>query len=227
MVTGMRLYAFPICLVTLFMPLTAQAGAWMRKTGKTFSAVSFNLNALRNQSNSTFLEFGLRDTVTIGVDIGASTDNLGATNGKFTLFLRRPLGPGDRKHRLSYEIGLGADWQGRDISPHLRAGVSWGRGITLGEKSDWAAVDASYTFSLGDFPDIAKIDTTFGLNFNDRFSGMMQLYLGHSEGTGSASFAPSLIISSRQGKVRYQVGFESPIGDARRTSIKIGLWREF
>lgn len=199
----------------------------MREKGTTFTAVSFNLNALRDQSNSTYLEFGSSDTLTIGADINTSADNLGNKSGKLTLFMRRPLGQDDRKYRLSYQMGLGADWQGRIVAPHLHTGLSWGRGIKLGGKSGWAAVDATYTFSMGDFPNVAKLDSTLGLNFNDRFSGMMQLYLSHIDGVGAASFAPSLIISSQSGKFRYQVGFESPLGDARKTSIKFGLWREF
>ncbi len=206
-------------------PLTA--GAWLREKGATFTSLSFTTNWYYETGQTTFFEYGLRDDITIGVDIAMGLDRFGVQSGTGTAFVRRPLRWGDSANVWAYEIGAGASWSGERITPHLKTGLSWGRGLTLRDMAGWTAVDTSIKWDLGNGAHVAKVDGTLGFNFTENTTGMLQIYLMRDFNGSTGTLAPSVVYRPGESKFRIQVGVETPFGRARDTAIKLGLWREF
>ena len=204
-----------------------QAGAWLRGEGGVFVSSSFTLNARQANTSGTYLEYGLRPDMTLGFDVQRYTDAGALQGGTATAFLRRPLGSPDRKSVWSYEIGLGAGWKNDLVTPHLKTGLSWGRGFQLRDRGGWMNVDAAVFWPLDAGTQVAKLDTTVGLNFTDATTGMVQLYLAHIDRELFATLAPSLVYKPKGRDWRIQIGTESPLDAPDATSIKLGLWREF
>lgn len=223
----MRIALSLLMSVLLVLPTFGHAGAWLREKGTTFTAVTFSATYFRDIANTTYIEHGLRENMTLGADVSLSSSRTGEQSGYGTIFLRMPLGKTEGKSKWAYELGLGATWRGAEVSPHLKTGLSWGRGIQIGEKYGWMAVDASITWNLGEGAHLTKIDTTVGLNFTDQTAGMVQLYLSHLDGEGFGTFAPSVIWKPKAGKFRLQLGFEAPMRNMDDTALKLGIWREF
>ncbi len=223
----MRSFSVLFALMSLLLPAPAAAGPWMREKGTSFTALSFTITPTLETATSTYLEYGLRDDLTLGADIYIKTDRFGQQIGRGTLFFRRPLGQSDGPGKWAYELGIGADWSDRFVLPHLKTGLTWGRGITLRDKSGWVTVDAAMYWDISRGAHVAKVDSTLGLDFTERTAGMLQLYLTHINGAAISTIAPSIILSGKKGKYRIQIGVESRFGNASDTALKIGLWRTF
>ncbi|MGC1497167.1 MAG: hypothetical protein WA790_15250 [Sulfitobacter sp.] len=206
---------------------TAHAGAWMREKGTSFTSLSFTTNYFLETTNASYLEFGWRENLTIGADIGYATNSQGIQTGYGTLFIRRPLGPNKGQNKWAYELGVGAAWIGDIVLPHLKTGVSWGRGLQIKDMNGWMAIDASMTWDVSYGQHIAKVDSTVGVNFTEITTGMVELYLANLNSKTYATIAPSLVFKPRKGKYRFQIGAESPLGEVENTALKLGLWREF
>lgn len=216
-----------LLLVCQLCALPANAGAWMREKGKSFVATSFSATYFYDLTQSTYIEYGLRDNLTLGADIATFHSPFGLQTGSATLFLRFPLGVPTEQGRWAYELGAGASWAGDITVPHLKAGLSWGRGFPRGDRQGWLAVDASLKWDFGLAGEEIKVDTTAGFDFSDFTTGMIQLFISGNSTGASASIAPSLILSPKGGKYRFQIGSEIPVDAPERTSIKFGLWRSF
>lgn len=205
----------------------ALAGAWLREKGKTFVASTFSITYFYDISQSTYLEYGLRDELTLGADITTFQSSLGLQSGSATLFLRLPLGEPTDRGRWTYDLGAGAGWVGDIVSPHVKAGLSWGRGFSVKEKNGWLSVDASVKWDFGLGSQEIKLDSTAGLDFSNFASGMLQLFVSSTPAGTFTKVAPSVIFSPKGGKYRFQVGSEIPVDAPENTSIKLGLWRQF
>lgn len=209
------------------LPHAGHAGAWLRERGTTFTSSSFTINYFRDSASTTYIEHGLRDDLTIGIDVGYFTTRFGTTSGFATAFLRRPLGPNTGDSKWAYELGVGTGWIGEFILPHVKAGVSWGRGFKLGDTYGWMAVDASVIIDVTYAERVSKLDSTIGLNLNDQFKSILQVFYTHIEGDGFTTVAPSIVFTPPKRKYSIQLGAESPLGFWDDTSLKVGLWRSF
>lgn len=219
-----------LCLIILCLQIPAtpaRAGAWLREKGDTFFSSTFTLNRDKDQSSSTYIEYGWREDLTLGLDLSFASSHLGYQSGAATVFMRMPLGTSDGPHKWAYEIGAGSAWVGDVMVPHVKVGLSWGRGIKIGERWGWAAVDSAVFWDVAEGRRAIKLDSTLGLNFNEVFGGMLQLYMAQGEGLSTTTFAPSLLIKPRGRNYRLQIGAERLVGDTGTTSLKLGLWREF
>ena len=223
---------FCLCVLVMICPLSscpAQAGAWLREKGAGFASISFAATYFLDTEQKTYLEYGVRDDLTLGADIAIIGDQFGNAGGYATLFLRRPIGGTDSPHRWAYELGVGAAWAPEIVTPYIKTGLSWGRGIQIRETYGWVTVDASVSWDLMYGVHVTKVDSTVGLTFNDTFAGMLQLYTANVQNENFATIAPSLLISPSKddSAYRFQVGTETLFGDIEASAIKIGLWREF
>lgn len=206
---------------------SAEAGAWLREKGKTFSSTAFTITADQDIANTSYLEYGLRPDLTLGADLRIAHDRLGVQDGFATLFMRRPLGDPDKTSKWAYELGLGATWDDSVVQPHVKIGLSWGRGLQWGERYGWMSVDSSYRWDITTSQGTLKVDSTIGMGFTEVTTGMLQLYLTDFDGTASASIAPSLVLQPRGREYRIQIGAETPLDDTGSTALKLGLWRTF
>lgn len=220
-----RFFTILVLITSLAAPATA--GPWLREKGKSFTSVSFATTWDLKSSTSSYLEYGFRDNMTIGADVGVFRSPLEGQTGFATVFLRRPLGRNEGTSRLAYELGVGASWADDIVSPHIKTGLTWGRGFQLRDKGGWMTVDASVRWDLGHSLQVTKIDSTVGLNFTDKFTGMFQLYVTNTQGETFATVAPSLIYTPKSGKFKIQIGVEALVDEISNPAIKLGLWREF
>ena len=224
----MRIFHLVMAALLCVMPPAGHAGAWLKDEGRGFSSVSFSMTWFRDTAQTSYLEYGLRDDLTIGLDMGLGQSRLGQVNGFALAFFRRPIGDRNGAHRFAYELGLGAAWIGPITSPIAKTGVSWGHGFQVAKRDGWVNIDAAMIWDLGYGLHLGKLDGTVGLSLNDSFKAMMQVYTGHIAGESFATIAPSIVISPFERKnISIQIGAETEIGNSANSAIKIGLWRTF
>lgn len=205
----------------------AQAGPWLREKGKGFAALSGNITREKDASGSAYLEYGLGEKVTIGADIFYGIDRTLQQSGSGIIFLRFPISKPDATHKWAWHVGLGARSQNTVITPAWEVGLSWGRGIKIGERYGWAVIDSSLNVPGSDLESRIKLDGTIGLGFGDHLKGMMQIFTTQQDGEIFAKFAPSLLVIPGKGAMTLQIGVEIPIAGGGDTELKLGLWREF
>ena len=221
---------WPILLLGLLqLPPPAQGGAWLREKGTGFTSTTVNVTRSYDISESTFMEYGVRDDLTLGAEVGFLASSIGLQSGFGSVFLRRPLGRRDRPNVWSAELGFGAAWVGDAVYPNVKAGLSWGRGYTLGQKHGWVTIDSSLAWDIYLQEHLAKVDGTIGINFGDRFSGMLQIYYASTSAAGATSVAPSIVMRPLKSRpdIRFQIGAETLINDTSNPALKLSLWREF
>jgi hypothetical protein len=208
-------------LIVLTCTSPAFAGAWLREKGAGFSSVTGSATIGGDIAESSYLEFGARDDLTFGVEIGFT--------GFATAFLRRPIGKNDKPGVWAYELGMGVGWTDYVIRPYLLTGLSWGRGYDLGGLNGWLAVDTSVTWDVYFAEHLVKIDSTLGMNFGDRFSGMLQLFGAGTAAGHTTSIAPSILVTplNNHPEIRLQIGGQSQIGLPANSAIKVSIWRSF
>lgn len=219
--------AFLGILLCLMSVEAAVAGAWLREHGTGFLSTAGTVTQAREAGGSLYAEYGLTDTLTLGLDVNGGMDQLGIPTGDGTLFVRFPLTAADAQNKWAAQIGLGARYEPREFFPSAELGLSWGRGLVWGERYGWIAVDATVNIARAPMKRITKVDTTLGLGVSDRFKLMAQLYLTHTNGTLFQTLAPSLLIDTKNGKSTYQIGAEIPISSEDDIRLKLGIWRNF
>ena len=200
----------------------AAAGAWPRGKGRTFlstSTLSERQAALGGytQTGAFYIERGLTDRLTAGLDIGGD----GVTPGKTVAFLRWPLWSAERDTKFAAEVGLGR------IAAHnaLRPGLSLGRGVTVLGHPGWLALDGRTV--LNGRPLQWEGEATFGLSPRDWLKAILQLQGGGGgDGQVYARFAPSLIIRHAPGRY-YELGVTAGLVGAPAVGFKVGIWQEF
>lgn len=221
------IYRLILALFMLAVPQILAAGPWLREKGSSFTAVSLSSNYALETASQTYLEYGLSDKTTLIGDVGMARFHYIPNTGYATFSIRRALGPKDAASKWAYELGLGAGWIGEEILPQLRTALSWGRGITVGEKSGWMTVEGAVLWDVTYAQHIAKVDTTVGLNMTEKTKGMLQIFTARTVGETIAILAPSVIYSPANTKFSIQLGAESQIGHWDNAAVKIGIWREF
>lgn len=218
----------------------AQAGAWLRQKGKGFA--SFSVQATENNGNSSsiYLEYGLTDGITLGADITYDTDLLNyiqgegplieslaeVPQGSGILFARFPIGPMDQTNKWAFHLGVGARYFNGEFFQAAELGLSWGRGIQIGEKYGWVNVDTSYNEAQSPTDTRIKLDGTIGLGLTDTTKVMMQIFNTHEADETYTKIAPSLLYKPSKSDMTVQLGSEIPV-DGGEASIKIGVWLDF
>ncbi|SFS96948.1 hypothetical protein SAMN04488040_2530 [Sulfitobacter marinus] len=228
-----------LAIVLVFLSTSpANAGAWMREKGSGYSSTTLSATLLQDFSESTYLEYGVSDRLTLGAESNFYAFANGVQSGTAMIFLRRPIGRRDRPSVWAYELGIGAAWSGDIVRPNFRAGISWGRGYQLGRLSGWMTVDASLFIDTYYYYEdhaykiyaeqIVKIDSTIGLNFNDRIAGMVQVFHAAAPDTRATSIAPSLVFKPLKNRPenRLQLGVETQLGNSDNSAFKISFWRD-
>lgn len=223
----MRAISIFATLVLLCMAPYAEAGAWLKKKGEAFSSVTAGANAHDELTWSYYFEYGLTDRMTVGIDASAFTNQADFRNGYGAVFIRRSLWDRDGPHKFAYELGFGALYRDDTPLPTVKAGLSWGRGFTLGERNGWMNVDASYLYEVTLGQQIAKIDGTLGLDLGDRVTGMFEVHFLRDDAQTSGSLEPSLLYRPKRGNFSFKLGAEIPHEDTSKAALKLGLWHRF
>jgi len=216
-------------LVCMNWPIAGWAGAWLRDEGSGFVAFGFSqFNTSTETSGqsepSLYFEYGFRPKLTLGLTGFYSTQD----RGEASAFLRFPLKSDDKPAKVSAEIGLGMRTDLIDFDPFLKTGLSWGRGLSFGEKSGWVNLDSAVLWSLGDIDNQLKLDATVGMGLNDRFQVMGQAFYERDSAGQSLTLVPSVIMGlGAAKKTKLVVGLEHRGGRRASDGIRFGLWRDF
>lgn len=216
-----------IFALALGMATSTSAGPWLRERGTTFTAASVTSTYYLDTASQSYTEHGLTETITLVTDIGASRSRHNLMSGYATISMRRALSASDAKSKWAYEVGVGSAWVNDRFLPHVRTGLSWGRGMTWGKKSGWMTVEGAVIWDMTHQLHVSKVDTTVGINFTASTTGMLQVFTANVARQNIASIAPSLVFKPKITKFKIQIGSDSEIGNLSNTALKIGIWREF
>ncbi|MFK7746477.1 MAG: hypothetical protein AB8B47_15595 [Roseobacter sp.] len=222
----MRLTITALIFILTYAPM-AQAGAWLRDKGEGFASTSVSTNSESELSTSVYLEYGLTDRRTIGADISYGVDRTGIQEGSGIIFLRFPLGLANETHKWAAHVGLGARYIAGYFAPAAEVGVSWGRGIKIGERYGWANIDTSYNQPQSPADVRIKVDGTFGISLTERTKVMAQMFNTFQDGDVFSKFAPSVLFSPGGGKTTLQLGAEIALAGGGEPTLKIAIWRAF
>jgi len=202
----------------------ALAGPWPREKGRTFLAVAGFAEAPETGQSVTgyatvYAEYGLTDTVTVGLDLGSDED---ATE-KIIGFLRVPLIPADRSLKFALELGAGR----LDGGGVVRPGMSLGHGLKMFGRNGWFAIDTRGEVFVDGGATNASGDVTLGLSATEKTKVILQLQGGTSAFDDTfLRLAPSMIREFAPGR-HIEFGITAGLKDAADFGIKLGSWLEF
>lgn len=227
----MRRFAlFLLCALLSAGPVAA--GAWLREEGTGFLSFSQTVGENRDEDyNALFLEYGLTPNTTLGLDAGMGK---GLENWQAILFLRRPVGATDGASRRAVELGLGLSGSAppltalpSDLSPLLRPGLSWGRGLDTRWGNGWVGVETLAELRLNSGDVALKADTTLGLKRSGGAMMILQFQAGDYPGADPyLRLAPSYVqpLGSR---LHLELGVVAGVAGDDAARIKLGTWLAF
>ena len=225
----MKCVIFAILLCCLFVTAQhANAGAWPRGKGKTFSASSAILTwpdgrtiDLPDIYGSTYLEYGISPRLTMGLDMG-SPDATRPDRLKTVGFLRYTLTGPNKTHQFAIDVG-GGRYLGPDV---FRLGISYGLGFQSFSKNSWVAVDAHALRTTTGTQTAYVLDATYGISLK-RGKLMAQVSAFHAfDNAKSLNFAPSYALDLGR-KRHLEVGVIVGLRGKPDPTLKVGIWQDF
>jgi hypothetical protein len=197
----------------------AWAGAWQREKGSWFSAPSSTWAADGSFFNAHYVEYGLWDWMTIGVDTGFASDGSIST----VFFTRVPLWSSDSGHRIALEVG-GGNQAGRPVS---QTGLSYGRGLTTKYGGGWMAIDAKATIDLWSGIASYKVDSTVGLSPSDKWKAILQIQTDVLPGVSHTMKVAPSVVRKLGKRTHLEFGGSEVVLGGRGSSLKVGVWLDF
>jgi hypothetical protein len=233
----MRSVALALMIVLAGAP-AARAGAWLREKGSGFASSTITVNRENEEyiksyeaSGSVYLEYGLTENLTLGLDASYGYELTGEQEGSGIVFLRFPLGPTDRDNKFAAHVGLGtrylANYMGGSFLPAAEVGLSWGRGIKVADRWGWVNLDTSVNKPRAPAQQRFKIDATIGLGLSNKIKVMFQVFNTFQGGDTYTHIVPSLLMSPDEGRTTFQISVEVPTFNGEKPGLKLGIWRQF
>lgn len=215
----------------------AGAGAWPRSEGDGFASAALRLGWPQNllarsrggeavslaptsRYATLFVEYGLTDMLTVGIDVGHGVSGAAKTIG----FLRYPLPIATgTAHRFAAELGLGQI----DRSATIRPGLSYGYGFGDDVRSGWFSIDAQAEMHPRRRDADYKLDVTYGLNLASGRRAILQLQSGQQAGDDPfARLAPSYVMPLSDTR-QVELGLTVSLTGEADVGVLIGLWQSF
>ncbi|EIE50256.1 RNA-binding protein [Salipiger aestuarii] len=204
----------------------AQAGAWPREKGTWFASGLVRLSwpqdrttwtsfAPTSRYSSVFVEYGLTEKITAGLDIGRPANGEGKTIG----FLRYPLNRSDRTLKIAAELGLGQVAGQAVIRPGLMLGMGW--------KHGWLAADALAEIPVRTRAAELKLDLTAGLNLPLDFKLVAQMQTGRPYANAPYAKIETTIVTPAFYNISAQVGGSWGLAGDETMGMTFGLWAQF
>ncbi len=179
-------------LIWLVLSDIAFAAAWTQPPGSSFTSqstkffttelTSDNELPFRKITATSYIEYGLIEGLTIGGELDYAQRPDGAEESLVSAFVRTRLWKGD-SDVLSAQVGgsypvlsaLAADNSARDVTPDLRIGLAYGRGLAWGAGA-WAEAFLSFRKRLKSPADEIKLDLTLGYRPTDNIVILAQAF---------------------------------------------------
>ena len=214
----------------------ASSGAWPRDKGHGFVSGSalysisladvertLTLGDSRdisiNSYTALYMEYGLTDRLTVGLDLGHSV----AGKVKSVGFVRWPLPELGNGHRIALEIGTGRI----DGQNAIRPGISYGRGISWRQWSGWLAIDTLAEYRPKTASVDIKVDATFGLNMEKGRKAILQIQMGEQDGDPPFARLVGSVVTPVYKRTHLELGFLSGLSGDDQVGVKLGFWHEF
>lgn len=213
-------------LFLLLMASPAWPGAWLRDKGTVFVAAS--LTAFKEQDDgydyktSLYAEWGLRENITLGLDVEEHRD----LYGHATVFARLPVADFKSAGRFAAEIAIGAHHRQMRVWALYKATLSYGKGFQTEWGNGWVAVDAALEYRTHEAL-YRKLDITAGLSSARLMNPLLQIETAYRTGQPLHwRIRPSVMIRAKDSPTTWILGFER--NDAREnTGIKLAIWNTF
>ncbi|WP_323766574.1 hypothetical protein [Antarctobacter sp.] len=213
-------------LIACLVAGSAQAGAWPRKQGDGFASLSIRLGWPQDMGTWTsvdptedystlYVEYGLTDRLTMGLDVGHSVSG----SGKTVLFFQWPLRQSDTGAQVSAQFGFGTVSGQRVVRPALSVG--WGL------KKGWISIDSVAETYVDTGKTDLKLDMTWGRNLSKDRKLILQVQTGQPDGRDPfVRIAPSLVLPLR-GPVKLETGLTWGLTGDTSMGLKFGVWTDF
>lgn len=155
----------------------------------------------------------------LGLDLGHSEDSF----DKAVLFLRHPFGEGGPDSPRAWEIGIGVV----DDRAALRAGVSVGRGFTLGGRPAWMSLESRTAIFDADGAGRIEADITLGAETGRGNKWLVQVQMAApSDRSPYAKVAPAYAFAAGPGR-HLLLGATAGVVNSSDARLSIGLWQRF
>lgn len=215
-----------VCLVWLILAEPLWAGAWPREAGHGFASGSVTLSWPQDLGlwtstrptqtyTSAYLEYGLTDSFTLGLDLGRSQQGAGTS----LIFGQYPLGASEGNTRTAVQLGVGQ----REGALVVRPGLLFGRGT----KNGWISVESFAEISTTHRKTAYKLDATWGRHLRQDRKLVVQLQSGWpGQGQPYVKLAPSLIVPTKTQR-QLELGMVWGLAGETTMGLKFGIWQEF
>lgn len=214
---------YRIAVLLLLMPLPALAGGWLRPAGSGFLSFqqSFSESLDRALAPSVYLDYGLRDDLTIGV-IAWQSETRNKT--RVEAFARSNLPLAFDGWAMSGELRLGGEQsEDRHIAPLASLSVGAGRPLAQG----WFDSAWSVTVPLRDpMGWDAKGELSLGHNLNDDWATMGQIRFETSASDRSTAMSGWMIYQARP-DLRIAAGAEHMLDESGHMRALLSIWTDF
>ncbi len=206
--------------------VTATAGAWPREQGGVFASATVRLSWPQDMVKARsfeptggyrtlYLEYGLTNRLTVGLDLGRSVSG----RRKTVVFGRIPIRNRDTGIKAAFQLGLGTI----DDRQIIRPGISLGWGLENG----WIAADAVAEMRVESGEADLKLDVTWGRNLGKGRKLILQMQMGDPVDDPSfARFAPSIVFPLND-MISLETGAAWGIVGDNTFGLKVGLWTQF
>lgn len=209
------------------MTAPAWCGAWLRDKDTSFYSISTTFrdtpSGLAAETDG-YIEYGAWPRLTLGATLNETQGNSGHILG----FVRLPVRPGATRAKWAAEIGLGAWHSGPDWRPMGKLTLSYGRGLSWGERAQgWLGVDASVEHRQGQPEPTWALQATLGQSFGGKVRPMAKLGLEHIGGRPLGWSASAHMLIDGPERLTWVVGVERKRAGATSTALSLGLWKDF
>lgn len=208
-------------------PGPALAGPWPQDKGRGFASTSARLSWPRDfigtlppsRYYTLFVEYGLTDKWTLGLDLGRSVSG----GSKAVAFAQYPLRDRDDGIRITLALGLGRI-DGRQV---IRPGLNIGRGFSNDRRAGWMTAEAVAEVDLRNTHTDFKLDLTYGLNLARDRKLILQLQTGApARRDPFARFAPSVVLPVGNGR-HAEIGATYGLTGDSDVGLMLGFWQQF
>jgi len=227
----------PIAGLLLALAATeAAAGAWPRPRGETFVSIGTRqttgartlIAAVQDihSYNSLYLEHGLTDRLTLGLDAGEGRGPDERVSGAL-VFARLPIwSPGE--HRVAVDLGFGLlEATDTDRETRTRAGLSWGRGFESRWGVGWLGMEASAELRRPSGDTAYKADFTAGIKPTEHWMWIAQIQTGvWPDAEPIVRFAPS-VVRKLGARSHLQLGGLAPLAGDNAFGATMAVWFTF
>lgn len=204
------------------------AGAWPRGKGNIFASSSASFTWPNGRAfeypdiyGSAYVEYGLGDRVTMGLDIG-SPDATRPSKLKAIAFMRYTLSTAQSRHQFALDFGAGKNL-GNGM---LRLGASYGTGLQLMERSGWLSIESHILYDIKSGKSTQNLDATLGINLER--GKLMALLSAYRAPTGQSTFSFTPSYAHELSSARHlEIGVTLDLSRGADPALKLGIWQKF